>query len=211
MKDTIIEHNNTDRHNPGGEGGGGKWARTDTVFVTGLHTFDNIGPGLWFDISNRNFVVTQSVLHDNHGLHNMWEGDGVKTEINFGPGRIEYNLTYDNDGGGVDINETQHLSVLGNKLINDTLELRNMLRSDGNWKLDDVKIFGNTFVNSYVNTSQAGEKFTPGTGKQWDIQIDGNAYNNANGDPLFRWGGTNYNTLSEVQNTLHFETNGQVI
>ena len=94
-------------------------------------------------------------------------------------------LTYDNDGGGVDINETQHITVVGNKLINDTLELRNMLRSDGNWHLNDVSIFGNTFVNSYVNTSQAGERFTEGTGKQWDIKIDGNAYSNPNGDPLF--------------------------
>ena len=211
MMKTIIRHNNVDEHNPGGEGGGGKWARTGDVYITELETYDNIGPGLWFDINNYNFVVTRSVLHNNRGLNNMWEGDGVKSEINMGPGRIEYNLTYDNDGGGIDINETQDITVTGNVLVNDTLELRNYLRDDGPWKLENVYIFGNRFVNSYVNTSQAGERFGSSTGREWNILIDKNIYENAAGDPLFRWGGQNYEKVQELQNQLGFEQSSAVI
>ena len=43
-----------------------------------------------------------------------------------------------------------------------------------------------------------------------ELQV-AHVYDNDNGDPLFRWGGQNYNTLSEVRNSLKFEFNGSII
>ncbi len=101
-------------------------------------------------------MISQSVAHNNRGLRYLWEGPGFMTEINQGPGKVEYSLTYDNAGAGVQICETEDLTVIGNVIVNDTIEMRNLLRDDGDWKLEDLNVVGNLFKNGYVDTSQAG-------------------------------------------------------
>ena len=80
--DSKSINNNTDGHSPQSEGGGGKWARVNNVFITGFETANNTGPGLWFDINNTNIVLTNSTAHGNHykdkrpNLEKRPEGDG---------------------------------------------------------------------------------------------------------------------------------------
>lgn len=210
VKDCIITNNNTARHNPASEGGGGKWARTDTVYVTGLRTSDNLGPGIWFDINNTNYVIVNSVAHGNRGRKHDWEGPGFMTEISQGPGRIENNLAYDNEGAGIQICEAQFLTVRGNTLINDTIELRNLHRDDGDWRLEDLWITGNQIKNGYIDTSPAGESWRTTRPAEWRLTINGNTYDNKPGKRLFKWGKRDLATLEEVRSTLNLEHGGQI-
>lgn len=210
MIDSKSIHNNTDLHNPASEGGGGKWARTNNVFITGFEAYDNIGPGIWFDINNTNIVITDSVAHHNvkRDEGRDWQGPGFMTEINQGPIRFENNLAYDNDGAGIQICETEDLVVKGNTLINDSIELRNLLRDDGDWKLEDVHIVENALKNGYLDTSSAGVKWSTDSGKKLKLNIDRNTYDN-DGGTMFKWAGKSYNSLSEVRDALGFEKAGK--
>ncbi len=209
LKDCVITNNNTGRHNPASEGGGGKWARTDTVYVTGLDTHDNLGPGIWFDISNRNYAIVNSAAHGNRGRKNKWEGPGFMTEISQGPGRIENNVTYDNEGAGIQVCEAQDLTIRNNTLINDNLEMRNLPRDDGDWRLENVVIEGNRFKNGYIDTSDAGESWRTTRAAEWKLTIDGNTYDNPASKQLVKWGKRKLMTLDEVRQTLGLEQAGQ--
>jgi hypothetical protein len=210
VKDCVISGNNTNRHNPASEGGGGKWARTDTVYVTGLRTCDNLGPGFWFDISNRNYVITRSFGWGNHGRNQDWEGPAFMTEINQGPGRIEGNVTWDNTGAGINIDEAQDLTVRDNTVVNDTIHLRNLLRKDGDWRLENVTITGNRFKNGYLDTSDAGESWRTSRATEWRLTIDGNTYDREPGKHLVKWGRLKPTTLDKVRQTLGIERAGRV-
>jgi hypothetical protein len=210
VKDCVIQNNNTARHNPASEGGGGKWARTDTVYVTGLRTFDNLGPGFWFDISNKNYVITHSFAWGNHGRDEDWEGAAFMTEISQGPGRIEGNVTWDNTGAGVNIAEAQDLTVQDNTFVNDTVHLRNLLRKDGDWHLENVAIRGNRFKNGYVDTSDAGETWRTSRAAEWRLTIDGNTYDRQPGQYLAKWGKRKLTTLADIRQTLGIEQSGTV-
>lgn len=210
VKDCVIQNNNTARHNPASEGGGGKWARTETVYVTGLRTFDNLGPGFWFDISNKNYVITRSFAWGNHGKSADWEGAAFMTEISQGPGRIEKNVTWDNTGAGVNIAEAQDLTVQDNTFVNDTVHLRNLPRKDGDWHLDNVVVRGNRFKNGYLDTSDAGESWKSSRAAEWRLTIDGNTYDRQPGQFLAKWGKRKLTTLDEVRQTLGIEQSGTV-
>jgi hypothetical protein len=210
VKDCVIQGNNTARHNPASEGGGGKWARTDTVYVTGLRTFDNLGPGFWFDINNRNYVITRSFAWGNHGRNQDWEGPAFMIEISQGPGRIEQNVTWDNTGAGANVAEAQDLTVQDNTFVNDTVHLRNLPRKDGDWKLDNVVVRGNRFKNGYLDTSDAGESWRTTRAAEWRLTIDGNTYDRQPGQFLAKWGKRKLTTLDEVRQTLGIEQGGTV-
>ncbi len=155
--------------------------------------------------------MTNSVAHGNKfkDSDKTWQGTGFKTEINQGPIRFVNNVTDDNTGAGMSIQESEHVTITGNRLTNDNIELRNYLRTDGDWKLEDVKIMDNTFINGYISTSSAGTKFNAGSGSSMKLVVDRNTYDA--GGLTIDWSGTKLSSLEEMANKLGFEKNGKIV
>ena len=82
-----MRRNNWKGFDPGNEGGGCKFVNSDGVRVVNVESYESTGPGWWFDWSNRNFEVTGCTFHGNRGLKADWEGAGLFSEANDGPGR----------------------------------------------------------------------------------------------------------------------------
>ncbi len=71
-----IASNNYASFDAGWEAGGTKFSRTDGLKVTKNNVHDNLGPGLWTDIDNKDTVYDGNTVLNNGG-------EGIKHEISF--------------------------------------------------------------------------------------------------------------------------------
>jgi hypothetical protein len=133
MTDVLIENcqsyeNNQRGFNPGNDGGGGKFLKTRNLRVIGLKSHHNTGPGLWLDYENRDYLIEKCEIYANRGNTMNWEGGGIDSEINPGPGIIRNNLIYSNTGPGIGLWETENVLVEHNILKDNgtNLEFRGM-------------------------------------------------------------------------------------
>jgi hypothetical protein len=197
--------NNWKGFTPFREAGGGKFAQSDGFYFDQYYAHDNVGPGLWFDAGNANFVVVNSFIYDNKGLFQNYEGTGLELEISDGPGRVEYNTFYGNTGASLDICETQGITAAHNTFSGGYLEVRDMT-SRAPHHLGNIHIFDNFFLNSFISTSLGIWNTSSGTTK--GIFIDGDTFDKSG--TLYYWGGGQYSTLSSIFSTLGFEKNGKI-
>ena len=212
VKDTVTRWNNTRNFQVSWEGGGGKWSKTDGVYMLNYDAYENTGHGIWFDIDNTNFVITGSESWGNVGGGRDSEGTGIFIEISPGPGRIENNYVHDNTGAGVRIAESTKVVVQNNTLINNYrgIELRDM--PDRSYSVLDVIIRNNKikgWQESAIGTSQG--TWNAQTSRDKRITIENNQYDTAGSIyRIMRWGPTAYSTITVVRDLLGFETTGTV-
>src|SRR5699024_10115548 len=57
---------------------------TDGLIIEDVVSENNVGPGLWLDSGNRNFVIRRNILRANSGSRAGWEGPGLWLEYNIG-------------------------------------------------------------------------------------------------------------------------------
>jgi hypothetical protein len=122
-RDILVEGNEMYKNNyagywPGWEAGGAKFVLTENLVVRNNFSHDNIGPGLWTDINNKN------VLYEGNRLTNNTEG--IFHEISFKA--VIRNNTIWNDGNntyghhdgdaGILVAESRDVEVYGNKVTN---------------------------------------------------------------------------------------------
>jgi hypothetical protein len=122
-RDILVEGNETYNNNyagywPGWEAGGAKFVLTENLVVRNNFSHDNIGPGLWTDINNKN------VLYEGNRLTNNTEG--IFHEISFKA--VIRNNTIWNDGNntyghhdgdaGILVAESRDVEVYGNAVTN---------------------------------------------------------------------------------------------
>lgn len=122
-RDILVEGNEMYKNNyagywPGWEAGGAKFVLTENLVVRNNFSHDNIGPGLWTDINNKN------VLYEGNRTTNNTEG--IFHEISFKA--IIRNNTIWNDGNntyghhdgdaGILVAESRDVEVYGNKVTN---------------------------------------------------------------------------------------------
>ncbi len=74
LEGNQLLYNNVKGFNPGWEAGGMKITHSEGGIVRRMVAVGNRGPGLWFDIDDRNFLVEQCLARDN-------EGSGIFVEI----------------------------------------------------------------------------------------------------------------------------------
>src|SRR5207248_24882 len=79
FQDCIVRRNNWKGFDPGNEGGGCKFVNSDGVRVVNVESYENTGPGWWFDWSNRNFEVTGCTFHGNRFPD--WRNFAVNTSL----------------------------------------------------------------------------------------------------------------------------------
>jgi parallel beta-helix repeat protein len=210
LQDCVVCGNNRKGFPPDWEGGGGKFCRTDHLKVIHHTSYDNTGPGLWLDIDNTNYSITDSVFYGNRGLDADWEGIGIFIEISGGPGVIQRNVCYSNTGAGILLAESQNIKVDGNVLVDNGngVELRAMAGRD-NHNLDHLAIQHNQFKASRkaaISTSLGDWSADSPAARA--IDIDENLYDLQGGKPLWSWADSPLAGLADVRSLLKLETHG---
>lgn len=122
-RDILVEGNEMYKNNyagywPGWEAGGAKFVLTENLVVRNNFSHDNIGPGLWTDISNNNTLY--------EGNRTTGNTEGIFHEISFKA--IIRNNTIWEDGNntfghhdvdaGILIGESQDVEIYGNTITN---------------------------------------------------------------------------------------------
>jgi hypothetical protein len=160
IHDTVLDGNSSLRNNwkrirDTYESGGGKFTESENVTVRHHLAAYNRGPGLWFDIYNKNITVENSQFHDNKYA-------GLFMEIAPGPLEIRENTSWANQGAGILIAESNNAVVENNISAFNWygIELRNLqgrydkYGDDGGstkghlWQISDVTLRGNILVKN---------------------------------------------------------------
>lgn len=92
-----IGFNDSAFYDPGWEAGGSKFTFTVGMILNNNWAHSNLGPGLWFDIDNINFTITNNLSEDNYSLSNA-ASPGIFIEISYG-GTIHDNICRRNGSG----------------------------------------------------------------------------------------------------------------
>ena len=212
IQDCIVRGNNRKGFPPDWEGGGGKFCQTNHLRVVRHASYDNTGPGIWLDIDNLDYSITDSTFHGNHGLHADWEGSGICLEISPGPGVISRNVIYSNTGAGILLAESQHVAVQANTLVDNGkgVELRAMSDRD-NHRLGSIDISRNHFKEwrSAAIATSLGD-WTVKSAAERGIRIDGDFFDAGRDKPYFSWGGSSLADLAEIRSVLGLEGQGSV-
>jgi hypothetical protein len=219
MLDCESHGNNTDQYSGGYEGGGGKFTKTNGLLVDNYHSYDNNGPGIWFDIGNANVAIRNGEFHDNRNLYRddgsekiggrgvffetsgiMADGGDIEAE---GPMLVEHNTFWGNEHAGVDVYSTANAIVLDNTFNGDYINLKDGGREP--YHVRNLRIVDNRLKDGHIFADSATVKDY----KDEDFFIDRNTYDNG-GDAILSWDGRKYERTSEVARALGFEKNGSL-
>jgi hypothetical protein len=109
-----IDHNLTAGFDWGWEGGGSKFANTESLTVRNNHVHHNMGPGLWTDIRNRHTLYEGNLVEDNASM-------GIFHEISYDAvircNTVRRNAVNDDPwlyGAQILISASQNVEVFGN-------------------------------------------------------------------------------------------------
>jgi parallel beta-helix repeat protein len=204
VKDCTTRGNNTRGNDPDWDGGAGKWFHTDHVTLDGVVSYDNVGPGIWFDYLNANAVIKNCRSYNNRGLTHAYSGSGIRVELNDAPMLIANNTFSGNTGPQVDIQSSKYVTVTGNTIQGSHLALKDWPRGS-QFALSDVTVTDNLFIASGVLTEGGTWTATSGAAKR--LTIDRNTYQSG---LRYTWNyQATYTTLAQVRSNLGFEQNGR--
>ncbi len=163
LSDSLLDGNTSVRNNWKGirdtyHCGGGKFVESRRVVIRNHEAAFNRGPGLWFDIDNRDVTIERSRFHDNKYA-------GIYIEIAPGPVTIRANTCWANAGSGIVIAESNLVRVEDNVSAANWfgIELRNVQgrhghfgsddkseknRKDTPWQLSGVVLRNNILINN---------------------------------------------------------------
>lgn len=204
----ILRRGNRRGENPADTTGACKLLDCEDIRVQDVVSYDHTGQGWWFDWNSRNYVVDGCTVFGCHGLRQGWEGAGIFSEVNPGPGRITNNLVYSCTGMGIAVAESSSVTVSGNVIVDCGIgvEFRDMARLPG---LHDVEVVRNTFKamrGPCISTSIGEWKQPLPTG--YGIRIDRNAYDVPADKPRVAWLKTKCASLAEARTRLGVEAAG---
>ena len=117
LRDVIIRRSNHAGYDPSDTTGAQKIFLSNNTRIENLTSYDNVGSGVWLDYENSNYSVVNSTLFGNHGLTEDWQGPGIWTEINPGPGVVTDNLIFSNTGPGIGVFKSQHVTIKSNLIV----------------------------------------------------------------------------------------------
>jgi hypothetical protein len=210
ITDIVMRGNNT-RSDPLEGTAAGKvvkfWYTRDVV-VDNIESYDNNGPGWWFDCENYNYTVRNSYLHHNKTT----SGRGLLLEKNRAPGLVENNVFAYNVGSGMGIFNSEGITVRGNLFEGDGRSIYVINRDwGGKWVLRNLNFQANFFngwaAPSAIHAMSDGIKAPSLMG----IVADGNTYEKSANQVLATWGSAGQiTTLSDLRTKLGWEKNGGV-
>jgi parallel beta-helix repeat protein len=191
-----------------------KFMMTRNVLVDNVESYENNGPGWWFDRYNSHYTIRNSYFHSNRNDHGSTSsGRGLYFEVNHGPGLIENNVIANNEREGMSIANSERVVVRNNLFVNngDRCIILSATDRGGSDRLHDVRIEGN-FCKNWGGTSAihpVGPRIT--TPQQMQLRADGNTYDPGANERLTWWShvGT-VNSIAQMQALLGWERNGRV-
>ncbi|WP_108666754.1 right-handed parallel beta-helix repeat-containing protein [Euzebya rosea] len=116
-----ISYNRTLQYHWGWEGGGTKFKETTGMVFTNNYVHHNFGPGVWFDIDNRDSVITSNLVSDNL--------IGVMVEISYGATIADNRVTrngadgWGDIGSGLWVSNSSDVEVMHNDFSDNRLEI----------------------------------------------------------------------------------------
>jgi parallel beta-helix repeat protein len=189
-----------------------KFIAINGLTVERLVSEDNVGPGLWLDTNNSNFVIRNNVIRHNAGDGVWWQGPGLWIEQNpAANGQIYGNTVIGNSGVGIEVMESSGLDIRDNLLLDNPvcISFRNLPRGgSGKSLIGAIQVHGNLCGG----WTAAGITTGIGDWRGFDpikngVRIDGNRYLSASGQPLILWLDQPLRTLAEAAE-FGFEQHG---
>ena len=191
--DTLVEdcetsYNNTHpnkRYNDGWEAGGNKFSRTTRLTLNRHLAHDNMGSGIWFDIDNRNAVISNCVSYENkHGIHyeisysatifnnlmfnNRTQGSPDSSPVGIGIYisssalcKVYNNTIWGNDTYGVHINSSIREDGSGHGITGSNNLVYNNIVSENEQTGSNTKSFLIAYGNNYDPVTYPDEPHRP--------------------------------------------------
>ena len=200
--------NNTLGNNPDNNGGAGKWTETDHVTINGLISYNNIGPGLWFDYNNTNITIENSTIYNNKGLTSSFSGSGIRCELDLGPALIQNNTFYGNTGPSVQIESCQNFNIINNSFTGSSLTLEDWPRGSA-YTMENITIEYNTFNGTNIATE--ANNWNDSSAVTKNITMDYDTYINTPSNFIVQWGNQLFYNMLFVQEALGLELHGVYI
>ena len=197
-----------------------KFMATRGTLLDNIESYENVGPGFWFDGRNSHFTVRNSYFHHNRdfGATEAHNGRGLNLEINWAPGLVERNVFIGNAGTAVAVTNSQGVEVRDNLMVGNLqcVTLVNAARGTTSsgaplFPTRDIGIFGNSCKDWKVTGAMHtwGGSFEPPA--EMNIRADRNVYEPVTSRTLVWWqelGGVT--TLSAARSTFGWEANGSI-
>lgn len=208
-RDILVEGNEMYKNNyagywPGWESGGAKFVLTENLVVRNNFSHDNIGPGLWTDISNNN-----TLYEGNRTTHNT---EGIFHEISFKA--IIRNNTIWEDGdntfghhdvdAGILIGESQDVEIYGNTITNckngilgrqlNREEDRQRYRSDRPYEIKNLNVHDNVVTQQTgiaIGIIKPAPHVSEDVFKGWGNRVEHNTIKAGDSKP-FAWNNERY-------------------
>jgi PST family polysaccharide transporter len=202
----ALEHEGRWHINSAWEAGGTKFHRTTHLLLDGVEAYENFGPGIWLDYKNTHATIRNCTARNNRNLNEPWQGVGIFIEYN-PESLIEVvrNSIQDNEGIGLLVAESSQVNIERNRMTNDELEFRDMVR-DSPSPLNDIAVTHNRFDQSRIQTS-LGDWSRTAT-KIKSLTIRNNAFI---GKAIYRYNDEIFEGLTTIQKQLGFEIDSDLI
>jgi hypothetical protein len=174
--------------------------------LDGVEAYENFGPGIWLDYKNTHATIRNCTARNNRNLNEPWQGVGIFIEYN-PESLIEVvrNSIQDNEGIGLLVAESSQVNIERNRMTNDELEFRDMVR-DSPSPLNDIAVTHNRFDQSRIQTS-LGDWSRTAT-KIKSLTIRNNAFI---GKAIYRYNDEIFEGLTTIQKQLGFEIDSDLI
>ena len=196
------------------------WGTKGTV-VDNVESYENFGPGFWFDTNNSDFTIRNSYFHNNRPVPGSDDenGKGVFIEVNWAPGLIENNVFLGNNGAGLNLENSQGIEVRNNLFAGNAFCMTVVNGDRGTdpsgqplYPLKDLFIHDNQCKDWGASGAIAAVwgTFDP-TPVTMGIRVDANIYDPLRNTALANWPGIGpLTTLADVQTRLGWEVHGVV-
>jgi parallel beta-helix repeat protein len=193
------------------------------VVVDNIESYENNGPGVWFDADNFDYVVRNSYFHNNYSNPGISPGRGIHLELSWGPGLVENNVIINNAAEGIAVSNSWGVEIRNNLLVGnqECMRLSDWVSRSGTvnqYALHDVSIHHNKFkdwrLNSCINPygdRTGGLAKTVAAVTNSRITIDYNIYQPVRNLNLSGWWGDKgfLATISQVR-AIKTELYGQI-
>ena len=189
-----------------------KFLNTRGTMIDNMESYENNGPGFWFDTQNSNFIIQNSYFHNNKNIAGTTgTGRGVHIEVNWAPGLVLHNVFANNDRIGLGITNSQGITVKENLFYADArcVELTNTDRGP-NFPLQNIAMVGNQCAlwTDFAGIMTVGDFTNPAA---MNIEADGTVYQPGSVNRLAWWEnrviGAAY-TITDLRQNYGWERNG---
>jgi hypothetical protein len=136
--------------NPNWGSGGSKFTQVNHMAIRNHEAAFNHGPGIWFDVNNRDITIENSLFHHNRS--------GIMVEISPGPFFFRNNICFANEEAGIVVAESSNATIENNTLVANKygIDLRNipgrkgpgLTEAQGTFKTANVSIRHNIIAQN---------------------------------------------------------------